>query len=427
MYQPLADALRPQELSDVCGQQHILGENGLLRRIIESGSVPNMIFYGPSGTGKTTVANLIAKKTQRKLCKLNATTASSADIKEIYAQLDTFLAPNGVLLYLDEIQYFNKKQQQTLLEYIENGKITLIASTTENPYFYVYNAILSRSTVFEFKPVEKDEAQRAVGRALSYLESRDSVTILPEPGVKEHIAQSCGGDIRKALNAVEALFLVAKTGDTSLHIRLEDAKAVTQRSAMRYDREGDNHYDCLSALMKSIRGSDPDAAIHYLARFLEVGDLPACCRRLLCSAAEDIGLAYPQAIPIVKACVDSALQLGMPEARLPLADAVLLLATAPKSNSGVLAIDAALADVRHGKTGVIPRELQNVHADSAGQEREQGYLYPHNFPNHWVPQQYLPDLLKGTVYYHYGDNKVEQAARHYWDAIKGGSDGNSGR
>ena len=239
--------------------------------------------------------------------------------------------------------------------------------------------------------------------------------------------KACGGDIRKALNAVEALFLVAKTGDTSLHIRLEDAKAVTQRSAMRYDREGDNHYDCLSALMKSIRGSDPDAAIHYLARFLEVGDLPACCRRLLCSAAEDIGLAYPQAIPIVKACVDSALQLGMPEARLPLADAVLLLATAPKSNSGVLAIDAALADVRHGKTGVIPRELQNVHADSAGQEREQGYLYPHNFPNHWVPQQYLPDLLKGTVYYHYGDNKVEQAARHYWDAIKGGSDGNSGR
>ena len=427
MYQPLADALRPQELSDVCGQQHILGENGLLRRIIESGAVPNMIFYGPSGTGKTTVANLIAKKTQRKLCKLNATTASSADIKEIYAQLDTFLAPNGVLLYLDEIQYFNKKQQQTLLEYIENGKITLIASTTENPYFYVYNAILSRSTVFEFKPVEKDEAQRAVSRALNYLEARDSVTILPEPGVKEHIAQSCGGDIRKALNAVEALFLVAKTGDTSLHIRLEDAKAVTQRSAMRYDREGDNHYDCLSALMKSIRGSDPDAAIHYLARFLEVGDLPACCRRLLCSAAEDIGLAYPQAIPIVKACVDSALQLGMPEARLPLADAVLLLATAPKSNSGLLAIDAALADVRHGKTGVIPRELQNVHADSAGQEREQGYLYPHNFPNHWVPQQYLPDLLKGTVYYHYGDNKVEQAARHYWDAIKGGSDGNSGR
>ena len=320
MYQPLADALRPQELSDVCGQQHILGENGLLRRIIESGSVPNMIFYGPSGTGKTTVANLIAKKTQRKLCKLNATTASSADIKEIYAQLDTFLAPNGVLLYLDEIQYFNKKQQQTLLEYIENGKITLIASTTENPYFYVYNAILSRSTVFEFKPVEKDEAQRAVSRALNYLEARDSVTILPEPGVKEHIAQSCGGDIRKALNAVEFLYTATRPENGVVRLTMADAKQVSQRSAMRYDKSGDDHYDDLSALMKSIRGSNPDAAVHYLARFLEAGDLPSACRRILCSVAEDIGLAYPQAIPIVKACVDSALQLGLPEARLPLAD-----------------------------------------------------------------------------------------------------------
>ena len=377
MYQPLADALRPQELSDVCGQQHILGENGLLRRIIESGAVPNMIFYGPSGTGKTTVANLIAKKTQRKLCKLNATTASSADIKEIYAQLDTFLAPNGVLLYLDEIQYFNKKQQQTLLEYIENGKITLIASTTENPYFYVYNAILSRSTVFEFKPVEKAEAQRAVDRALNFLESRDSVTIVPEPGVTGHIAQSCGGD-----------------------------------------KSGDDHYDDLSALMKSIRGSDPDAAVHYLARFLEAGDLPSACRRILCSVAEDIGLAYPQAIPIVKACVDSALQLGLPEARLPLADAVILLATAPKSNSGCMAIDAAIADVKAGKTGPVPRELQNVHADGTGFERDQGYLYPHNFPNHWVRQQYLPDVIKDRTYYTYGDNKTEQAAKRYWEEIK---------
>ena len=402
MYQPLADELRPTTLDDVYGQEEILGEGRMLRRMIESGRVPNLIFYGPSGTGKTTVANIIAAATQRTLYKLNATTASTADIREIVSQLDTFMAPNGVLLYLDEIQSFNKKQQQSLLEHIENGKITLIASTTENPYFYIFNAILSRCTVFEFKPITPAAAEKAVRRAVRYMAEKEQL-------------------------AVEALFLVAKTGDTSLHIRLEDAKAVTQRSAMRYDREGDNHYDCLSALMKSIRGSDPDAAIHYLARFLEVGDLPACCRRLLCSAAEDIGLAYPQAIPIVKACVDSALQLGMPEARLPLADAVLLLATAPKSNSGVLAIDAALADVRHGKTGVIPRELQNVHADSAGQEREQGYLYPHNFPNHWVPQQYLPDLLKGTVYYHYGDNKVEQAARHYWDAIKGGSDGNSGR
>ena len=426
MYQPLADALRPQELSDVCGQQHILGENGLLRRIIESGAVPNMIFYGPSGTGKTTVANLIAKKTQRKLCKLNATTASSADIKEIYAQLDTFLAPNGVLLYLDEIQYFNKKQQQTLLEYIENGKITLIASTTENPYFYVYNAILSRSTenpyfyvynailsrstVFEFKPVEKDEAQRAVSRALNYLESRDNVTILPEPGVKEHIAQSCGGDIRKALNAVEFLYTATRPENGVIRLTMADAKQVSQRSAMRYDKSGDDHYDDLSALMKSIRGSDPDAAVHYLARFLEAGDLPSACRRILCSVAEDIGLAYPQAIPIVKACVDTAMQLGLPEAQLPLAQAAVLLATAPKSNSVIEGIGAAWADVKAGKSGNFPRCLQNVHADSTGGAQGQNYKYPHAYPNHWVKQQYLPDELKNVQYYHYGDNKVSDGA-----------------
>ena len=427
MYQPLADLLRPQTLDEVYGQEHILGKGAVLRRLIDSGNIPNMVFYGPSGTGKTTVANIIAKQTNRTLYKLNATTASTADIKEIVAQLDTFMAPNGVLLYLDEIQSFNKKQQQSLLEHIENGKITLIASTTENPYFYVFNAILSRSTVFEFKQISASAALQAVRRAVSFMEQRTALTAVPEDGALEYIASSCGGDLRKAMNAVELLLNSAKREKGKLLVTLADAQTVAQRSAMRYDREGDDHYDIVSAYQKSMRGSDPDAALHYLARLLEAGDLPSACRRLMVCACEDVGLAYPQVIPIVKACVDSALQLGMPEARLPLADAVLLLATAPKSNSGVLAIDAALADVRHGKTGVIPRELQNVHADSAGQEREQGYLYPHNFPNHWVPQQYLPDLLKGTVYYHYGDNKVEQAARHYWDAIKGGSDGNSGR
>ncbi len=418
MYQPLADELRPTTLDEVFGQDEILGEGKMLRRMIESGNVPNLIFYGPSGTGKTTVANIIADATQRTLYKLNATTASTADIKEIVSQLDTLLAPNGVLLYLDEIQSFNKKQQQTLLEHIENGKITLIASTTENPYFYVFNAILSRSTVFEFKPITPEAALKAVSRAVDYMTSKTGLSVTAEEGALEHIATSCGGDIRKAINAVEALFIAARPGDTSLLLTLEDAKAVTQRSAMRYDREGDNHYDCLSALMKSIRGSDPDAAIHYLARFLEVGDLPSCCRRILCSACEDIGLAYPLAIPIVKACVDSALQLGMPEARLPLADAVLFLATAPKSNSGVMAIDKALSDVRAGKIGDFPRQLQNVHADSFGQEREQGYLYPHSFQNHWVRQQYLPDQIKDARYYEYGDNKIEQAAKRYWDEIK---------
>ena len=418
MYRPLADELRPRTLDEVVGQDEILGEGKLLRRMIESGTVPNLIFYGPSGTGKTTVANIIAEATQRKLYKLNATTASTADIKEIVSQLDTLLAPNGVLLYLDEIQSFNKRQQQSLLEHIENGKITLIASTTENPYFYIFNAILSRSTVFEFKPITPEAVLKAVRRAVDYMADKTGLTVTAEDGALEHIASSCGGDVRKSVNAVEAIFLGAKLGTQSLCITLEDAKAVSQRSAMRYDRGGDNQYDCLSALMKSIRGSDPDAAIHYLARFLEAGDLPSCCRRILCSVAEDIGLAYPMALPIVKACVDSALQLGMPEARLPLADAVIFLATCPKSNSGCMAIDAALADVRKGKVGPFPRELQNVHADSAGQEREQGYLYPHSYPNHWVRQQYLPDNLVGTEYYHYGDNKIEQAAKRYWEEIK---------
>ena len=418
MYQPLADELRPRELNEVYGQEHILGEGAILRRIIESGTVPNLIFYGPSGTGKTTVANIIAEKTNRKLFKLNATTASTADVKAIVSQLDTLLTPNGVLLYLDEIQSFNKKQQQTLLEYIENGKITLIASTTENPYFYVFNAILSRSTIFEFKSLTVEAVEKTVDRALRYMEQKLNVTVEAEAGAVRHIAASCGGDVRKAINAVEVLFTACASGDGVVRISLADAEAVSQKSAMHYDREGDSHYDSVSALMKSLRGSDPDAALHYLARLLEAGDLPGACRRILCSASEDIGLAYPQAVSIVKACVDSALQLGLPEAKLPLAEAVILLATAPKSNSVVMAIDRAMADVKKGKAGPIPRELQNVHADGAGFEREQGYLYPHEFPNHWVKQQYLPDVLKDTVYYEYGDNKFEQACKAYWEKIK---------
>lgn len=419
MYQPLADLLRPQTLDEVFGQEHILGEGAVLRRLINSGNIPNMVFYGPSGTGKTTVANIIAKQTNRLLYKLNATTASTADIKQIVAQLDTFMAPNGVLLYLDEIQSFNKKQQQSLLEHIENGKITLIASTTENPYFYVFNAILSRSTIFEFKQISAEAALMCVKRAVSFMEERTALKAEPEDGALEYIAAACGGDLRKAMNAVEVLFSAGITKGDVLSIPRADAKAVTQKSALRADRDGDNHYDLLSALQKSIRGSDPDAAVHYLARLLEVGQMQSACRRLMVIAAEDVGLAYPQIIPIVNACVDMALKLGMPEARIPLGDAAVLMATSPKSNSGYMALNLALKDVQKGRGGDFPRHLQNVHADTYSMEREQGYEYPHDYPNHWVAQQYLPDQLKDTVYYQYGDNKLEQAAKKYWDLIKG--------
>ncbi len=419
MYQPLAEILRPTELDQVFGQEHILGKGAVLRRLIDSGNVPNMIFYGPSGTGKTTVANIIAKQTNRTLCQLNATTASTADIKNIVAQLDTFMAPNGVLLYLDEIQSFNKKQQQSLLEYIENGKITLIASTTENPYFYVFNAILSRSTIFEFKQISSEAALQAVKRAVTYLEERTALTAQPEEGALEYIASACGGDLRKALNAVEVLFSAGVPDKDTLVLSLKDAMEVTQKSAMRADRDGDNHYDLLSALQKSIRGSDPDAACHYLARLLEAGQMQSACRRLMIIAAEDIGLAYPMILPIVKSCVDMALMTGMPEARIPLGDAAVLMATSPKSNSAYLALEGAFEDIRKGKGGDFPRHLQNMHADTYTMERVQGYKYPHNYPGHWVQQQYLPDDLKDTKYYEYGPNKVEQAAKQYWDAIKG--------
>lgn len=414
MSAPLADRIRPKTLDDIVGQSHILGEGKPLRRIIESGKIPNMIFYGSSGIGKTTVARIIAENTNMKLHKLNGTSASISDIKDVIADTNTIDGMNGVLLYLDEIQYLNKKQQQSLLEYIENGQITLIASTTENPYFYVYNAIISRSTVFEFKPITAEELVPAINRAFRIVADELGYKVKVEKGVVEHIARGCGGDVRKSINTAELCVLSAASGTDEIVIKMENAQVLTQRSNMRYDRDGDSHYDILSALQKSIRGSDENAAIHYAARLIEAGDIISLSRRLLVIAAEDVGLAYPQAIPIVKACVDSAMQLGLPEARIPLADAVILLATAPKSNSAYCAIDSALDDVRNIECGDFPRHLQNKHFDGEGADVVgQHYLYPHNYPNHYVKQQYLPDPIKDKVYYKFGENKSEQAAYAY--------------
>ena len=422
MHTPLADRIRPGSLDEIVGQKHLVGEGMLLRNIIESGELPNMIFYGPSGTGKTTLARIIAQKTDRALRKLNCTTAGTQDIRDVVNDLNSFTAPNGILLYLDEIQYFNKKQQQTLLEYIEDGSITLIASTTENPYFYVYSAILSRSSVFEFKYVTPDDVEEAVKRGFNILAEEKNEVFEIEDGVSRHIATACGGDVRKSLNAVELCVLGAKKPlpDEKRIITLKSAESLTQKSSMRYDREGDEHYDILSAFQKSMRGSDPDAAIHYLGRLLEAGDMTSAIRRLLVCAAEDVGLAYPMIMPIVKAATDIALQVGMPEARLPLADAVILVCNSPKSNTGHDAINAAIDDLRKGNSGPIPRQLQNKHFDGDDAEiKGQFYLYPHDYPNRWVDQQYLPDVLKNRKYYTYGDNKQEQAAKEYWEKIKG--------
>ena len=420
MNTPLADRLRPDTLDDIVGQRELLAPGMPLRRIIESGNIPNLIFYGPSGVGKTTLASYIARITNRSFRKLNGTTASTADIKEIVSSLNTFDGLNGVLLYLDEIQYLNKKQQQTLLEFIENGSITLIASTTENPYFYIYNAILSRSTVFEFRPVEPEDIRKAVARAIRILSDEKGRNISFSDEAVDHIAKACGGDVRKALNAVELCVVSGEDDGESITVDLELAQALTQRSGARYDRDGDSHYDVISAYQKSMRGSDVDAALFYLARLVEAGDLISACRRLVVCACEDVGLAYPQIIPIVKSCVDIAMQVGFPEARIPLADAVIMVCLAPKSNSGESAISAAQADVRAGLGQVVPRQLQNVHYD--GQERAekgQNYIYPHDYPDHWTYQQYLPDDIKDHRYYRYGENKTEQAYKAYWERIKG--------
>ena len=418
MNSPLADRLRPKVIDEVAGQKHLLSKDKVLRRIIDSGEIPNLIFYGPSGVGKTTVANIIAAKSGKKLHYLNATTASTADIKEIINSIGTIDSIGGILLYLDEIQYFNKKQQQILLSYIENGDITLIASTTENPYFYVYNAILSRSTVFEFKTLSSEDIFSVLERGIGILSAERGKAIKISNESQRKIATAAAGDARRSLNMLELCVLTADIGD-EIVVGDETVEEILASNSVRYDREGDEHYDIVSAYQKSMRGSDPDAAIYYLGKLLAAGDLPSACRRLLVCANEDVGLAYPQIIPIVKAAVDTAMMVGLPEARLPLANAVILVANSPKSVSAHDAINAAMADIEMGVGGDIPRQLQNKHFDGEDATvRGQNYKYPHNYSGHYVNQQYLPDNIKDKKYYNYGDNKTEQKFKEYWAAIK---------
>ncbi len=416
---PLADRLRPKTLDEVVGQQHLLGHDQVFYRAVQTGNIPNMVFYGPSGVGKTTVARIVAQNSGMQLHKLNGTSAGTGDIREVIGSVGSFGSQNGLLLYLDEIQYLNKKQQQSLLEFMEDGSITLIASTTENPYFYIYSALLSRSTVFEFKALQAEDICKGLIRAAQKLEETEGIPVEVEDGALEKLAQASGGDMRKALNGLEFSVGAAKIEGEKKVVYLADVEQVAQRSSMRYDRAGDEHYDILSAYQKSMRGSDVDAALHYLARLLEAGDLPSACRRLLVCACEDVGLAYPQIMPLVKSAVDIALQVGLPEGRIPLADAVVLVCLAPKSNTAYQALDKAIADVKRGKSGPVPRNLQNKHFDGEDSKvKGQFYLYPHSYPNAYVKQQYLPDVLQKTSYYKFGDNKTEQAFQQYWERVK---------
>lgn len=416
MIAPLAERLRPQKLCELVGQKHIFGDS--FEKLVKSSNIPNMIFYGPPGTGKTTAAQIISKKSNKQFYKINATSSSLSDIKSVILQINPLTSPNGILLYIDEIQYFNKKQQQTLLEFMENGEITLIASTTENPYFYIFPAVLSRSQVFEFKRAPADEINKALVRAIKFLEKEKNVIIKISDKTIERISSLSKGDVRRAINALEICFLSCECEDNIKNLNsLSILETLEENSFAGYNKTGDDHYDLLSAFQKSIRGSDPDASIYYLAKLLETGELHSICRRLLICACEDVGLAYPSIIPTIKSLTDIALQVGLPEARIPLANAVIITALSPKSNSAYKAINSAIQDIKSGKNYDIPRHLKNAHCDSTLESKInlKNYLYPHDYKNHWVNQQYLPDEIKNKKYYYPQNNKNESAFKQYWE------------
>ena len=416
---PLADKIRPKTMNDVIGQSHIIGNGKILSKILQSNFLPNMIFFGPPGVGKTTVAEIIAERSNKSFYKINATNSSLEDIKKVISELGSINNVNGVLLYIDEIQSFNKKQQQSILEFMENGSITLIASTTENPYHYVYKALLSRSTVFEFKPLEKLDVEKGLKRAVEVLNEDSYMDIECKNDAIEDIAMLSDGDMRRALNILEVVVYSTKPNkDNITYIDSDVIRASTFNKIINYDKNGDSHYDILSAFQKSIRGSDPQASIHYLARLIKGGDLISICRRLLVIASEDIGLAYPNAIVIVKACVDSAMQLGFPEAKIPLAEATILLATSPKSNSACIAIMKAMDELDKEFVKDIPNSIKDAHYSGSKEiGRGCGYKYPHNFKNHYVKQQYLPDSIKDSIYYIPQENKTEKNIKKYLEYL----------
>jgi len=415
---PLADRVRPIELNDIVGQSHIIGEGKLLNRMMQSKVIPNMIFYGPSGTGKTTIANILAKSSNKEFYKINGTNTNIDDIKRVIAQIGTLHTMNGILLYIDELHYLNKRQQQSILEYIENGDITLIGSTTENVNFSIFNALLSRCTIIEFKPLNTSDLIKGLKRVISLEKSRLNIEITYEDKAIDYIAEVSAGDLRRTLNTVELIInTYAIYNPHEINIDIDKAIECSQSKIINYDRDGDGHYNLLSFFQKSIRGSDEQASVHALARLIKGGDLNSICRRLLVIASEDIGLAYPQAISIVKSCTDSAVQLGFPEARIPLAQATILLASLPKSNTAYMAINAALDDLDRIDVGQIPYNLCDSHSNSSIKNKGV-YLYPHDYPNGYVKQQYMPDNIKNKTYYKYGNNKFEQSMKSYWDKIK---------